>query len=109
MVDAGNDLWRPPDPIPAQQGHPDQGAQAHIQMASENLQGEDARVSLCNLFHCSTTHTVKTCFLIVKGNHAIFWFVLLASCFVSRHHQYYKSDSVLRPPFKYLQILLSSS
>lgn len=50
MFEAGRDLWRPLDPTPAQQGHPDQGVQAHIQMASEKLQEGDSRASLCNLF-----------------------------------------------------------
>ena len=54
-------------PSPAQQGHPEQGAQAHIQAASGDLQGGDLTASgqpVPLLRHC----TAQKCFLVVRGN-----------------------------------------
>ena len=54
MAEVGRDLWRPFSPIPAQVAS-EEGAQGHIQVPLEGLQGADSTVSLGSLCQCSIT------------------------------------------------------
>lgn len=49
------------------QGHPQHGAQAHLQVAFY-LQGEDLTASLGNLCPCFITHTAQKCFCVFGCN-----------------------------------------
>lgn len=61
MVRFGRDLWRSSGPVLFRQGHPEQTAQDHVQLAFKDLQGDSIK-SLGNLYQ-HFTPTVK-CFLI---------------------------------------------
>ena len=51
-----------------QQGHPQQGAQAHVQVTSGDLQGGDPTASLGNPCQRSIICTAQKCFLVFRGN-----------------------------------------
>lgn len=57
------------------QGHPEEDAQDHVQVASEDLHGRDSTASLGNPCQCSVTHTHKRSLLMFRH--------LIASCFLS--------------------------
>jgi len=45
VAESGRALWSHPVPPVAKQGHPEQGAQHHVQAAAEGLQGGDPTAS----------------------------------------------------------------
>ena len=45
MVEVGRELWRSPGPALLQQGHPELGAQIHVQVALEGLRGGNPTAS----------------------------------------------------------------
>ena len=61
MAEVGRDLWVHLAQPLLQQGHPEQGAQAHVQAVLEDLQGGDSTAPLDSLRQCSATCTEKEC------------------------------------------------
>lgn len=74
MAEVGMDLWAQLV-WPLKQGHPEQAAQAHVQVASEHCQGRDSTVSLGILCQCS----VEKCFPTLRPNHPCFSLFLIPS------------------------------
>ena len=67
----------PCNPLPAHQEHPDQGAQAHVQVASEGLQGDPTGSGyLCHFFSTCTAQQFFSC----SEGSPVFHFVPSASC-----------------------------
>ena len=67
MAEVGRDLWRPFSPIPAQVAS-QEGAQGHIQVPLEGLQGADSTVSLGSLCQCSITCAAQKYFWCSEGS-----------------------------------------
>lgn len=74
MAEVGMDLWAQLV-WPLKQGHPEQAAQAHVQVASEHYQGRDSTASLSILCQCS----VEKCFPTLRPNHPCFSLFLIPS------------------------------
>ena len=56
-----------PQSLP-KQGHPEQAAQGHVQVALEDPQGGDPTASLGSLCQCSGTHPAQQCYLVLREN-----------------------------------------
>lgn len=94
----GRQLWSHLASPPLQQGHPEQSAQAHVQVTCEDLQ-EDCTISLG-----STTHTAQNHFLVFRGN------LLCLNLCLLRLVLALQSPVLpsLYPPFRYLYIFSRS-
>lgn len=85
MVEGGSDLWRSPGPtFLLKQGHPEQVAQDHVQVAFEYSKQGDSMAFLGNPCQCSVIPTVKKCFVMVGP--LVFQFVPIVSYSITKHH-----------------------
>lgn len=67
MSEVGRGLWISSCPTPlVQQGHLQQAAQGHVQMAFKDLQEGHSTSSLGKLWQCLVTLTGEKCFLVFK-------------------------------------------
>lgn len=99
MAAGGRDLWVYLAQPLLQQGHPEQGVQAHTQVVAEGLQWGDSTASrqpVPVLWHPHSTEV-----LLVFWGHLLFQFMPIASCPQTRHHWKDMAPSSLCLPFRY--------
>ena len=107
-AEVGRDIWRYLIQSLFKQGHPAQGAQDHVQMAFEDLQGGDFTTFLDNLCQCSKTYTVMKSFLIFRGNILCSSLCPLLLILSLRTVEKSLAPSTLYQLFRYLQALIKS-
>lgn len=106
MDEAANAFWVYLVPPLLQQGHPQQGAQHHLQEASEDLQEGDSTTSLGSLCHCSITCTAQKGCLVFMGNLLCSSLCPLPLVLSLGTTQKTLALSSLHSPFRYLYILI---
>ena len=91
-----------------QQGPPQQGAQAHVQVTSGDLQGGDPTASLGNPCQRSIICTAQKCFLVFRGNLLCPRVCTLAHVLALGNTEKSLVVSSGHPPFRYLYTLVRS-